>query len=142
MMELRPYQTDVIADFEREVAAGRKRILLVAPTASGKTVIGSEIIRRHVAQHRSVLVLAHRREIISQTSQKLHSAGIRHGIIQAGFSPRPLERVQVASISTLWVRAIRSEAMQLPGAGADLPEDHRLLSGRDPVRSDCHAMPG
>jgi superfamily II DNA or RNA helicase len=50
MMELRTYQTDVIADFEREVAAGRKRILLVAPTGSGKTVIASAVINRAVQQ--------------------------------------------------------------------------------------------
>jgi superfamily II DNA or RNA helicase len=61
-------------------------------------------------------VLAHRREIISQTSAKLHALGISHGIIQAGFSPRPLERVQVASIATLYVRAIRGDRMELPDA--------------------------
>jgi hypothetical protein len=37
--ELRPYQIDVIARFDAEVAAGRRRVLLVAPTGSGKTVI-------------------------------------------------------------------------------------------------------
>jgi superfamily II DNA or RNA helicase len=116
MTELRDYQKDFIAEYEREVAAGRKRIIGVAPTGSGKTVIGSEIIRHEADQYRSVLVLAHRREIIAQTSQKLFAHGIRHGIIQAGFDSRPLERVQVASIQTLWSRAIRSEAMQLPPA--------------------------
>ena len=42
-------------------------------------------------------MLAHRREIITQTSEKLHDLGIAHGIIQAGFPPRPLEHVQVAA---------------------------------------------
>jgi superfamily II DNA or RNA helicase len=63
-----------------------------------------------------VLVLAHTREIIRQTSQKLFSHGVNHGIIQAGFSPRPLENVQVASIQTLWTRAMRLERMDLPPA--------------------------
>ena len=39
-----------------------------------------------------------------------------HGIIQAGFSPRPLEPVQVASVATLHVRAIRTNKMELPPA--------------------------
>jgi superfamily II DNA or RNA helicase len=113
---LRPYQVEVTADFNRAVENGQRRVLLVAPTASGKTVIGAAIIKQFVNRQQSVLVLAHRREIIEQTSKKLTANGIKHGIIQAGASPRPLERVQVASIQTLWVRAMRSDAMQLPPA--------------------------
>jgi len=113
---LRPYQTDVIAQIEKAIAAGEKRILLVAPTGSGKTVIAAEIIRRFMERYRPVLVLAHRLEIVNQTSKKLHGCGIRHGIIKSGIDGRPMERVQVASVATLWVRAMRSDAMMLPPA--------------------------
>lgn len=116
MTKLRQYQDDVIAEFEREIAAGRKRVILVAPTGSGKTVIGSEIIRRACVQGQHVLVLAHRREIITQTHEKLAANGVHAGIIQAGCDPRPLERVQVASINTLHHRAIRRDVMELPQA--------------------------
>ncbi len=44
MSELRPYQADVIGKFQTEVAAGRRRILLGAPTGAGKTVIAAAII--------------------------------------------------------------------------------------------------
>jgi DNA repair protein RadD len=116
--ELRPYQTDVVAEYERTIEAGCKRIILVAPTASGKTVVGSEIIKRVVERHQSVLVLSHRREIITHTSRKFYDHGIRHGVVQAGLEKllRPMESVQVASVQTLWVRAVRSEAMALPPA--------------------------
>ena len=96
--ELRPYQIDVIAEFHSCVESGRRRIILVAPTGSGKTIIGAEIIREKARARKPVLVLAHRREIITQTAEKLHDLGIVHGIIQAGFPARPLEDVQVASI--------------------------------------------
>ena len=46
----------------------------------------------------------------------MYAAGIAHGIIQAGFSARPLERVQVASIQTLWARAVCRQSMDLPPA--------------------------
>src|SRR5262245_36224685 len=83
---LRPYQDAAVADFEHAVAAGQRRILLVAPTASGKTVVFCAIIRRYVEQYKTVLVISHRREIIQQTSDKLTANGIYHGIIQAGIA--------------------------------------------------------
>jgi len=43
-VELRPYQIEITAEFEKMVAQGERRILLVAPTAAGKTVIASAII--------------------------------------------------------------------------------------------------
>jgi DNA repair protein RadD len=113
---LRPYQSDIIDEIEKAIASGQRRILLVAPTGSGKTVIAAEIIGHFTQRYRPVLMLAHRLEIVTQTAKKLHGCGIRHGIIKAGFSPRPMERVQVASVQTLWVRAMRSEAMTLPPA--------------------------
>jgi superfamily II DNA or RNA helicase len=37
VIELRPYQRDVLADCDRLIAAGQRRPLVVAPTGSGKT---------------------------------------------------------------------------------------------------------
>jgi superfamily II DNA or RNA helicase len=116
MTELRAYQIDAVAAFNCQREAGKRRILLVAPTGSGKAVIAAAIIRPQVDTFKDVLVLAHRREIIAQTSAKLHDQNISPGIIQAGFSPRPFERVQVASIQTLHRRAIQAESMPLPPA--------------------------
>jgi superfamily II DNA or RNA helicase len=113
-MILRPYQQDVIAEFQLMRMAGHRRILLCAPTGSGKTIIGCEIIKQELRS--GVLVVSHRREIIAQTSEKLFRFGIGHGIIQAGFSPRPLERVQVASIQTLHRRAVTDTKINFPPA--------------------------
>ena len=113
---LRRYQRDVIDEFNRRIDDGHRRILLVAPTGAGKTIIGAEIIGDTARGMSPVLVLAHRREIIGQTSRKLYAAGIAHGIIQAGSPARPLELVQVASIQTLWARAMYRQSMDLPPA--------------------------
>jgi DNA repair protein RadD len=114
--ELRGYQSEVIEKFTAAVASGERKILMVAPTGAGKTVIAAEIIKHIIGDYNHALVIAHRTEIVEQTSRKLHDIGVRHGIIKAGFPPRPFERVQVASIQTLHMRAIRAETMPLPSA--------------------------
>jgi ATP-dependent helicase YprA (DUF1998 family) len=48
-MELRPYQQDVIAEFDRKVTLGQRRVIVVAPTGAGKTIVAAEIIRQKVA---------------------------------------------------------------------------------------------
>jgi DNA repair protein RadD len=106
MIEDRPYQTEIVAEFHRTTAEF-KRIILVAPTGSGKTVIASSIIKDYTARYRAVLVLAHRREIIGQTADELRGFGIWCGIIQAETDPMPMAPVHVASVQTLWVRAMR-----------------------------------
>jgi DNA repair protein RadD len=108
---LRPYQQEVV-DECAQLAAGDKAIV-VAPTGAGKTIIAAAIIKNAA---KTVLVLAHTREIIKQTSEKLYAHGVDHGIIQAGFMTRPDEPVQVASIQTLWARAMRAQRMELPPA--------------------------
>jgi superfamily II DNA or RNA helicase len=113
---LRPYQISVIEELEAAIAAAKRRILIVAPTGSGKTVKAAEIIARTVRKGGKVLVLAHRREIVAQTCRKLHDVGVEHGVVQAGFPTRPGEPVQVASIQTLHARAVRSRRFELPPA--------------------------
>jgi hypothetical protein len=57
------FQAGVIAEAERQLTAGEK-VLLVSPTGSGKTVMGTEIVKSAVGRRECVLFLAHRREII------------------------------------------------------------------------------
>ena len=121
---LRQYQVDVVDRVESllgSCASGgsaTSRPLIVAPTGSGKTIIGAEVINRHVGRGGRVLVIAHRREIITQTRDKLIAAGVTPGIVLAGFEKelRTHAPVQVAGIQTLHARAMRAKKMPMPAA--------------------------
>lgn len=52
MIELRAYQVDVVAQVDQAIAAGKRRIIIVAPTGSGKTVIGAEFIKQSVSGYK------------------------------------------------------------------------------------------
>lgn len=105
---LRPYQVEGIQRIRAAMLAGHRRILAVAPTGAGKTVLSAEMIRLAVSRGHFVAFLAHRQELINQTSAKLDHIGIPHGIIQ-GNHPRwaPHLPVQVASVPTVARRQMR-----------------------------------
>src|SRR5262245_47249257 len=73
---LRPYQTDAIDRLYSRIAAGLRRVLIVAATGAGKTVIIGRICADAVARRQKVLVIAHRRELINQTYRKLLETGL------------------------------------------------------------------
>ena len=106
---LRPYQTDAIQQARDRIKAGRRAPLLVAPTGAGKSAIGGAIVVAHLAQSPTnrVLVVAHRRELISQMARTFIRMGvpmIEVGEICPDVRPRPSARVQVASTQTLRAR--------------------------------------
>jgi superfamily II DNA or RNA helicase len=117
MIELYSFQHDVVGEFERKVAEGFRRIIIVAPTGAGKTIIAAEIIKR--AKSKRVLFLAHRDELLAQPRDKLKSFfDIIAGIIKSGRDKdaRPQALVQVAGVQTLYWRGIRTDRMELPAA--------------------------
>jgi DNA repair protein RadD len=112
--ELRGYQRELIERVQAMRNAGLRRLLIELATGAGKTVIAAALIADAVKAGWRVLFVAHRRELIIQASQKLHTAGIDHGILLPGFPLRPWKPVQVASIASLYARTIRSAAIDMP----------------------------
>ena len=101
-IRLRPYQDGAIEHLRGKLRAGRRRIVLVSPTGSGKTVIASAVVRSAIAKGSRVVVIAHRKELIDQTHEKLSRFGVDAGVIMADnarfddYLP-----VQLCSIQTL-----------------------------------------
>lgn len=97
---LRGYQLDALQQLRDKIRAGIKRLLLISPTGSGKTVIASEMVRLAISKGNRVLFLAHRQELVLQAVARLASNNVTAGVIMAGHKPTS-SPVQVASVQTL-----------------------------------------
>lgn len=106
-IDLRPYQLDAVEGLRVKIREGQKRLILVAPTGAGKTVIASHLLRQADQKGSYALFMVDRVALVNQTSETLDSYGIDHGIVQ-GINQRwnPRENVQVCSVQTLARRAL------------------------------------
>ena len=129
-MNLRPYQNKAIEDIRHHFSKGKKRILLVAPTGSGKTVIASSMMQKAKERSKFNLFVAHRRELVMQCSRKLSDFGLNHGVIMAEKSPNAMADIQVASIQTFAARKDRDDFIKPNADIVILDEAHRSVSGQ------------
>lgn len=98
-----PFKVEALGDgpyfgFELD---GNGRFVLGSGIVTHNTVIGSEIIRGAVLRDTRTLFLAHRRELIDQTSEKLGRFGVPHGVIMGAKRMALQQPVQVASVQTV-----------------------------------------
>jgi superfamily II DNA or RNA helicase len=100
-LTLRDYQTADIERIRDAFRGGAKAPLYQLSTGGGKTVVFAHVIKSAVAKGTRTLVLAHRRELIKQASNKLTALGVPHGIIAAGQDRDHDAQVIVASIQTV-----------------------------------------
>ena len=99
--KLRPYQEKAIADLYKLIDKGHRKLLLVAPTGAGKTLLMSQMIVDAIAQQKRCLLLVHRDVLIQQTLDKLSMFGVYPGVIKAGYKEDRSNPVQIASVQTL-----------------------------------------
>lgn len=100
---LRPYQEAVIKKLRFHISHGKKRLLLVAPCASGKMVMIAAMIRTSTVP---CMFVVHRRELIDQLVRELAKYGIAHVSVIRGDDERfdPSATIHLASIQSLMRR--------------------------------------
>jgi superfamily II DNA or RNA helicase len=123
-VQLRDYQEKAIAEVRGAMVQGARAPLLVLPTGGGKTTIFAEVIRRAVGKGKRAVVLAHRRELITQAASRLRAFGLNPGLIMPGGEPGD-GSVYAASVQTL-VRDIGS--IQAPDLLV-VDEAHHAVAG-------------
>ena len=141
-MQLRPYQAEGEQNINLEWNAGHRIVMAVYPTGSGKTVIFSEIIKKH---NGPVCAIAHRQELVSQISLALARDGVYHKIIgpkkvvrlcvnvhmlELGHSfIDPNSKVAVAGVDTLVRRSDELEHWLKSVTLCVIDEGHHVLKG-------------
>lgn len=78
---LRDYQQDAVNKIYDSWQRGNRNVCAVLPTGAGKSVIVSDVVKRHYVNNQHTAVIAHRNELVSQMSCHLARAGIPHRII-------------------------------------------------------------
>ncbi len=157
-VRLRPYQVQTVARVEEQIRAGVRRIVIAAPTGSGKSTIAGQIIVNAFERGLHSLFLAHRRELIFQAYRRFIEMGIPEdqvGIFMADDRRRrPTAMVQVASVDTLRNRAKpradivftdechRSNARTYQDIAAHYPDAIHLGLTATPYRADGKGLGG
>jgi DNA repair protein RadD len=107
---LRDYQADLVERVRAEYRAGASSVLLQLGTGGGKTHTAASIIEAAVARGRRVIFAAHLDALLDDTSDRLTTAGIKHGIVQADRPTNASAPIQVCSLATLHRRGERPPA--------------------------------
>ena len=77
MIELRPYQRDLLQQVQTALAADAKaRVMMQLPTGGGKTIIAGALLADWLTGGRKAVWLTHRRELAEQTCRMLTDAHI------------------------------------------------------------------
>jgi len=111
---LRTDQKSIYDAIREAYRQGFRKILVQAPTGFGKSVLFSKIIGAADEKKSETLFLVHRRELVKQASRHMTNESVEHGIIMAGEVPNLAHHTQMASIQTLWARAVKKARINLP----------------------------
>lgn len=101
--ELRPYQSDLAESIRQAYRDGYQCPLVVAPCGAGKTVLFSYITHGANQRGRSVMIAAHRRELIKQISLSLARFGVAHRVIAAPSAVREITADQFRAFGRSFV---------------------------------------
>lgn len=122
--ELRPYQVVAVQD---ALADERRRILVVMPTGSGKSIVLGELARV-LSLGGSVLVVTHRKELVQQDVMALEALiGQSVGVWSAGLKRKTVAKVTVGSIQSMVNMPI--ERVPTDVCAVIVDEAHRVRTG-------------
>jgi len=109
MKKLRPYQENTINAIRNLLIVGSKRVIMCAPTGSGKTVMFSFMLQRAIDKGKKCMVLTHRTELLTQAGGTLNGLGCEVVNLDAKAKIIPEAQMYVAMTQTL-IRRVKNES--------------------------------
>jgi superfamily II DNA or RNA helicase len=101
-LTLRNYQIDCLQSLRDGFAAGKRAQMLYLPTGGGKTECAIALLEATKDKGNRAAMILDRIILCDQTSQRLQSYQIDHGVLQSGhWRYRPYEPIQVCSAQTI-----------------------------------------
>jgi len=103
-IQLRKYQADSVNMVRDQIRLGKKKVVLVSPTGSGKSFIVADIASRSAENGHKVLILTHMRGLVLQMADRLGEYGLESAFIMAGHPMDLSKQIQVGTIQTYHTR--------------------------------------
>ena len=129
-MELRPYQIQAKHAAYKYLAQHPGQCpLVVMPTGSGKTPLISSICMDAARKGRRALVLAHRKEVLVQTADKLRTMApeLPFGVYSAGLKRREAD----AGVLLAQIQSVHQRATELGVFNIVIVDEAHLIQPRD-----------
>lgn len=79
----RPYQVNLLREINKTIDRGNKRMAVVSPTGSGKTVIAALLSRDLIAQGHRIVFVCDRINLTNQSFSAFAKMGLRVGFLRA-----------------------------------------------------------
>lgn len=99
---LHDYQKAAVEQVRQYIRAGKKNILLCAPTGSGKTRMSAYMVALTSSNNKRSAFVVDRISLIDQTSATFDELGISHGVVQSNhWRYWPSHNAQICSVQTI-----------------------------------------
>lgn len=134
---LRPEQEDMVNQL-RDTFRKHKRVILMAGTGLGKTVLATSMIKTAVSKKKRCLFVCDRRVLVSQTSSMFDYYGLDHGVIMAQNDRFDVGKLaQVGSVDTMnrrsgWYKIINGYDFIVVDEAHTIEKGHIKILNKNP----------
>jgi superfamily II DNA or RNA helicase len=109
MIQLRKYQNESISALRKNIIVGIKKMILCAPTGSGKTIMFTYMVSRALEKQKKCLIVTDRTELLSQAGGSLEKFGIKSIEIKPNKKLKSLNGVIYVAMAQTLKRRIKDE---------------------------------
>ena len=109
MTELRPYQQKSIFALRSEILNGKTRLILCAPTGSGKTIMFSFMLQSALAKNKKCMVLTHRTELLTQAGGVLNNLNCGVVNLDAKLKTVPKNALMYVAMTQTLIRRVKNK---------------------------------